>query len=386
MMKSALLEQAIVDAKAIKDLALKNAESVVMEKYSVQIKEAVDKLLEQDEEEEDPMAGMPDDLDVGMEMGGDTSEKSNVSDDVPLAATDGEKLCPCKDNEEEVEIDFDDLEREMMSSDEIEHGEMTDTLDFSDELSQEFPEEFADEDELAEGLQEEEKEETLEEELDEELEVDSDEDFESLKERIREELEVELKPSSNGWLGTNNQEKMEANDFAMAAAVQNADEMEEDPEKAEDENYDVQQLRKQLDEMNESFSRIKEENKKMKSLLIMSKQKLQELNLVKARLHYVNQTLKIGNSLNERQKKTIVENVNKASSVVKIEAIFDAVQSVMGTSQNKSKMPKSLREAVERTSTSTILLKSGGNKLDSGESIQEQSFKERMQVLAGIRK
>ncbi len=385
-MKSALLEQAIVDAKAIKDLALKNAESVVMEKYSVQIKEAVDKLLEQDEEEEDPMAGMPDDLDVGMEMGGDTSEKSNVSDDVPLAATDGEKLCPCKDNEEEVEIDFDDLEREMMSSDEIEHGEMTDTLDFSDELSQEFPEEFADEDELAEGLQEEEKEETLEEEMDEELEVDSDEDFESLKERIREELEVELKPSSNGWLGTNNQEKMEANDFAMAAAVQNADEMEEDPEKAEDENYDVQQLRKQLDEMNESFSRIKEENKKMKSLLIMSKQKLQELNLVKARLHYVNQTLKIGNSLNERQKKTIVENVNKASSVVKIEAIFDAVQSVMGTSQNKSKMPKSLREAVERTSTSTILLKSGGNKLDSGESIQEQSFKERMQVLAGIRK
>ena len=38
---SSLLEQAIIDAKALKDAALKNAEQMVIEKYSDQIKEAV---------------------------------------------------------------------------------------------------------------------------------------------------------------------------------------------------------------------------------------------------------------------------------------------------------------------------------------------------------
>ena len=46
---SSLLEQAIVDAKALREAALKNAEQMVIEKYSDQIKDAVSTLLEQDD-------------------------------------------------------------------------------------------------------------------------------------------------------------------------------------------------------------------------------------------------------------------------------------------------------------------------------------------------
>ena len=46
---STILEQAIVDAEALKEVALKNAESTILEKYSDKIKEAVESLLEQDE-------------------------------------------------------------------------------------------------------------------------------------------------------------------------------------------------------------------------------------------------------------------------------------------------------------------------------------------------
>ena len=46
---SSLLEEAIVDAKALKDAALKNAENAVLEKYSGEVKRAIDTLLEQDE-------------------------------------------------------------------------------------------------------------------------------------------------------------------------------------------------------------------------------------------------------------------------------------------------------------------------------------------------
>ena len=59
---SSMLEQAIVDAKALKEAAIKNAEALVIEKYSQEIKEAVNSLLEQDEE--DPMA---DPMDIDME-------------------------------------------------------------------------------------------------------------------------------------------------------------------------------------------------------------------------------------------------------------------------------------------------------------------------------
>ena len=43
---SSMLEQAIIDAEALREVALKNAESAVIEKYSVQIKEAVEKLYD----------------------------------------------------------------------------------------------------------------------------------------------------------------------------------------------------------------------------------------------------------------------------------------------------------------------------------------------------
>ena len=46
-----LLEQAIVDAQELKEAALKSAESAILEKYSSDIKEAVDAMLEQEEEE-----------------------------------------------------------------------------------------------------------------------------------------------------------------------------------------------------------------------------------------------------------------------------------------------------------------------------------------------
>ena len=43
---STLLEQAIVDAEALKEAAMKNAEASIIEKYSSEVRAAVDFLLE----------------------------------------------------------------------------------------------------------------------------------------------------------------------------------------------------------------------------------------------------------------------------------------------------------------------------------------------------
>ena len=46
---SSLLEQAIVDATALLEAALKNAEAAIIEKYAPEIRDAVNTLLEQED-------------------------------------------------------------------------------------------------------------------------------------------------------------------------------------------------------------------------------------------------------------------------------------------------------------------------------------------------
>ena len=69
---SSLLKEAIVDAKALREAALKNAESSIIDKYSSDVRTALDKLLEQEELDADlglppPPPPPPDPYMAGME-------------------------------------------------------------------------------------------------------------------------------------------------------------------------------------------------------------------------------------------------------------------------------------------------------------------------------
>lgn len=108
-MTTSMLEQAIIDAKQLREAAIKSAQNAILEKNSVQIKETVNRILEQDDED---MLGDEEDM-LGM-MGDEAPlEQDPLAAQVPLAATDGENLCPCPEEDEEVEIDFDELRAQM---------------------------------------------------------------------------------------------------------------------------------------------------------------------------------------------------------------------------------------------------------------------------------
>ena len=68
---SNMLAEAIVDAEALRTAALKNAENVVIEKYSHEVRKTLEQILEQEDVDIDPAAapdlGMPPDLDMGPE-------------------------------------------------------------------------------------------------------------------------------------------------------------------------------------------------------------------------------------------------------------------------------------------------------------------------------
>ena len=135
---SSLLEQAIVDASALKEAALKNAEASVIEKYSDEVKKNLDRILEQDE--------------LGLPPMGDLGAPATAPDadlDVPLGAAEGEELCPCPDEgeETEVEINFDELAEALRTLNE--ESSKPDFLDLDKDGDKEEPmkDAAADEDE-----------------------------------------------------------------------------------------------------------------------------------------------------------------------------------------------------------------------------------------------
>ena len=108
---SSLLEQAIVDAKALKEAAMKNAEATIIDKYSEEVKSTLNQLLEQDELEA-ALGGLGGEPTADAEATMDEEvEKDEIAEGVPDAFTeDIAELDGVNEGDEaEVTIDFKEL-------------------------------------------------------------------------------------------------------------------------------------------------------------------------------------------------------------------------------------------------------------------------------------
>ena len=334
---STLLEQAIVDATALREAALKNAEAAVIEKYSDQIKDAVETMLF---EQEEPANAL---------------EEEPVVDDMPLAANDEEKLCPCPDDDEEIEINFDELSRQMDIEGEQDPESEDDMA--ADVLDMEEPEE---EEPLAED-------------------VDIDED---LLNALVEKLTVDTKPVKSGWAGTP-ESVMELAEEELLAAAQDT----EYKEKRD-------AMRKAMESLQESYDGLKQENENLnaqladvnaksdtlKQAVLVLKEKLDNLNVSNAKLLYTNRVL-TNDSLNERQKNHIVESLSKSDSVEEAKTIYETLQNAVSGNRNDKKQLNSLSEAVNKTSSTIIL-----SARERQEPQRNNSSLDRWKILAGIDK
>jgi len=340
-----MLEQAIIDADQLKETAKKTAEEAVVEKYQHEIKEAINKILEQDEpdlglEEETDTAGMIIDPEGNLE----------VIEELPAAQT--------ADMEEVVEIDLNKLE-EMMAA-ELEEGE----LDAADMLQRE---QVAEE---LEALTEDDEEVDLEEsDL---LELTEEEDLEEEIELDEENLAAVIAE----MLGAKTEE-LEENE----EVVEESDEAELEEEKVELQketkllNSKNKRLLKEQKTLNNKARLLQEKLDKYGTVITKLKTKLNESSLTNAKLLYQNRILN-SVSLNERQKDKIVEAISNANSVEEAKLIFETLQSAVGSSKKKN-MSKSLNEVVSRSSSAFIPRKEVKPSNDA--------FSERMKRLAGLK-
>ena len=357
---SSLLEQAIVDATALKEAALKNAETSILEKYAPEIKEAVASLLEQEE----------DDLGLGLE------DEESAVEQIPLAAAEEAPLCPCPEEDEEIEIDFDTLRKlsdklgddaaGATASDDIfaapeeeEELALQEEYQITDAVLEAILSEAAHEDDEDDADEE-------EEEVSEEIEIDEDN-----LDAILEELIVDIHPQKSGWAGTptaimNHNAELELARLASTEAQEEIKIMKQA----------LGNIKKDYAQISEAYDTSKTENKRLVETLSSMKEKLEEVNLSNARLFYTNRVLN-SSSLNERQKLRIAEAISDSRSVNEAKVIYETLQSAVGSSPVR-KGPKSLSEAVNRTSPLMARHK------ESSSSPENSSAVQRMQRLAGI--
>lgn len=328
---SAMLEQAIIDAKALREAAKRTAQSSILEKYTDEVKGAVNRLLEQEDEDFG--------LDMGMDVGPDTGEAEFGMEEVPLAATDGENLCPCPEEEEEIEIDFAELEKQMGAPEET-HEELGDDLglDMGNDMDIGDDEEFdLNEDIVAELL-------NLTENDDEEEEIEEAcEEEDDFLQAAGEEV-PDNRPEYKG-----DSADLKLSEGEIKKAITEAVKLSNgNKEKVLTEN---KQLKNKLSHVIEENKKMQNKNKEYEDTIQEISSKLEEVSLMNGRLFYTNRVLK-SDSLNERQKNTIVEAISEAGSVDEAKVICETLENtVRSLGNNTKKGPKSLREVVSQKST-----------------------------------
>ncbi len=348
---SNMLEQAIVDAKALREAAVKSAEVELLDKYADEMKSAVTKLLEA--EDDLGLGGFGEEEPVGAPEGGPEA--------APPSFADGERLCPCPEDGQEIEVDFAELRADIEAEENAGEAEGVGLggLGGEEDLA------LGGEDELGLGGEEEEEDElSLEENIMsalKELGTDISEDvlLDLIKPaELQEEEEAETEKEDDQ---SEEEEKSVAADALKAGYAK----------KEESLNREISGLSKKL-------SVMEKRNTDYKNVIQKMTGRLAEVNLSNAKLLYTNRVLNNA-SLNERQKNTIVESISNSGSVEEAKTIFNTLQNaVSGQSSTKRSAPNTLSEAVRRNASPFALR----NHKESG---QTDAFSERMQKLAGIK-
>lgn len=334
---STLLEQAIIDAEALREAAMKNAEASIVEKYSSEVKAAVESLLSEEFEEE---------LDEEEE-----SEESPVMNEVPYANQTGKEPVT-------VSLDLEALERALNEegSDEAEQTHE----DLAEEVLDEEVEASGDDKETVTlDVQE------LAETADEEIEID-----ETLLAAIAEELRVDVGMPGQGLGGRTTPTSADLEGQEATLANLKDDELAEEHEA-------LQKAREEADMYLEQVEKLTASNEKLQTALTTLNERMEDVNLSNARLLYTNRVLK-SNSLNERQRTRIVESISTAGSVEEAKVIYDTLQSAVGGTK---RVPQSLSEAVDRSSPTLPRNSSRKTKQPNAQNPQYN----RMRALAGIK-
>jgi hypothetical protein len=432
-----MLEQAIADAAALREQAIKNAEQSVLDRYSKQVKEAVDrmlegetyhdkanKIIEEAEEEMNDASNEDNKPEEPIEEASSTiSAPPAWHPQVQAGMAEGAKAVMSKltqfveslEEDDDGFVKFDHVkvnDEQLYGGGSKEDSSEASTLDMPEAPASEGTEkgggddaELADIFSLQEGmeLEKDDIDQKLEEvisflteELGEESEDEESEDEES-EDEINEEVHYDFRDAkgathvASGHPGGGGPTKRrEMSDKLQAYdALQEEDSVSYEEEEymmpeensMEEESSSDEEQPGRLNDMHETITNLSQQNLQMEKVLRKLESHLDETLLSNAKLLYQNRTLSDA-SLNERQKAKIVEAIANAESPKEAKKLYETLRTTVGSTSDK-KQPKSLSESVNRKGNLSNMLNSRQN-INESKNV-DNPLKDMMQRLAGIK-
>jgi hypothetical protein len=385
-----LLKDAIADAKAVRETALANAKLALEEAFTPRLKSMLSKKIQSE------MEDAVDELEID-DMDGEDGEEEEAKDEMAGKSSymgrDGEEM----DDEDGEEAPEADMEDDMGDEDDMDMGDEDGEEEMEDEGVIEIngvkyaPVMEAEEDEEAEEVDE------MKDEDDDEMDEDLDLD-EILKELEEvdeaDEVDEEVDQSSgigsgdnkkgdvdkSSGIGTAGKAKMtEAEDEDEAEEVDESEKVEDDDEV--DEDIDLEEVIKALseDEVTESTEEVvtlKGDLKEHRKVVRYLREKLNEVNLLNAKLLFTNKLFRAFGMTNE-QKMKVVETFDRAKTLREIKLVYTTVAENFGNENIKP-----IKETRTKGSASKAV---ASTKSTKQEIISESDdMKQRFQKLANI--
>jgi len=322
-----LLKEAIADAKAVRETALENAKMALEEAFTPKLQSMLSQKIQNEIEDED-------DEKNEVSKVYDIAKKEKEDDDMDEMKMDDDE------DMEEMKMD-DDEDMEEMKMDDDEEMDESKIIEIDGVKYAPVVAEEEDEDDMDE-IAKKEKEDDMDEDLDLESvikELESEIDEIAKKEDEDEKMD-ENDVSSDIGKGDNKVNK-KANDTTGVGADGKAKLKEgEDKEDDMDEDIDLDEVLKALseeedeDEKKDEVKELKSDLEEHRSVIETLRGKLNEVNLLNAKLLFTNKLFrKYG--LNNEQKMKVVEQFDRASNLREVKLVYSTLGESFGARKNE---------------------------------------------------
>jgi len=306
-----LLKEAIADAKAVRETALENAKMALEEAFTPRLQNMLSQKIQNEIEDEDDEKK---DEDVDL-------EEREDDEDMEERAMNDEDEDPSDEHSEE-EMD----ESEIIEIDGVKYApvvsEEEDDEEDMDEMKDEDDEDMDEDLDLEAVIKE------LETELDEAEEV----------EESKEEVEEQSKSSGIG-AGDNKVSQVSAGDEEDPGKGK-LKEGEDKDDKEVDEDIDLDEVLAALseeedeDEKKDEVKELKSDLEEHRSVIETLREKLNEVNLLNAKLLFTNKLFR-KHGLNNEQKMKVVEQFDRASNLREVKLVYSTLGESFGARKNE---------------------------------------------------
>jgi len=389
---SSLLEQAIIDAKLIKEAAKKNAEAAILEHYAEEIKASMEALLEADDVGTDLGAGALSAGPAGAAPAMGAAVPNPIADAAPKPLTGQAKSfvdnIPAsylgEDNSQEIEINLETLVQEVAklkvqpverlpSETHIEQEEesLAESFDLDESiLGQEQatdPGKTARADAAARdaarlrsqaALKDKERVDVTvaaqddarkkaEEEKNKTATAPMEEDIELSEEQLEEIMHIDMENVGAGGINMNEIEIQKELNVYKARLAQLKNKRKELEEALVAIGGCYEETSAKLSNVSKNNDKLNQNNIALTEGVEALTKKLNEMGIINSQLLYSNKILR-NSSLNERQKESIVESISKAKSINEAKTIYETLQSSTASIITERKAPQSLTEALNK--------------------------------------